>query len=64
MLHLRVFVLTIMLAMVFNVIAESDRVIRSGPLYNAFNVPFRVIGKRNQFYGLFKKLNYESSKPF
>ncbi|KAK6030699.1 hypothetical protein OSTOST_03159 [Ostertagia ostertagi] len=61
--HFRALILTILVSLLFVAAAESDRIIRSGPLPNAFNMPFRVIGKRNQFYGLFKKLNYESPKP-
>ncbi|KAK5986486.1 hypothetical protein GCK32_008991 [Trichostrongylus colubriformis] len=61
MLHFRALILAILISV--TTIGASDEIIRSGPLPNAFNVPFRVFGKRNQLYGLFKKLNLESPEP-
>ncbi|WKX96195.1 hypothetical protein Q1695_012552 [Nippostrongylus brasiliensis] len=52
-----------LLAFVVFATCEGDNVDAGGDLRDAFSSPFRVVGKRNQFYGLFKKLSYESAKP-
>ncbi|KAK6732654.1 hypothetical protein RB195_016802 [Necator americanus] len=58
----RVLVFTFMALFILAAVVDSATIVRRS-IPEVFNSPFHVLGKRNQFYGLFKKLNYDSVKP-
>ncbi|RCN29833.1 hypothetical protein ANCCAN_24406 [Ancylostoma caninum] len=62
MLRSRTLAMTLLAFVILATLTESASLVRRS-ISEAFNSPFHVIGKRNQFYGLFKKLSYDSLKP-
>ncbi|CAJ0607696.1 unnamed protein product [Cylicocyclus nassatus] len=59
-LHLALLILAIVVYIV-----ESATIVRRNIAegFDSEDPPFREVQKRNQFYGLFKKLSYDSMKP-